>query len=134
MPFDWLQSLTAADGSPAGSGGAGRFLAEQRFLEALAWQNPAAMRNWVARHAAALRDGEELSRGAKREALLARYAQRYCAKNDTIGFFGPVAWARFDERAAGLRQTGAAESAAGARTSRPGHWRPWPGRGARTPR
>ncbi|HEX4727414.1 MAG TPA: lantibiotic dehydratase, partial [Jatrophihabitans sp.] len=26
------------------------------------------------------------------EALLASYLQRYCAKNDTIGFFGPVSW------------------------------------------
>ena len=27
------------------------------------------------------------------ELLVARYLQRYAAKNDTIGFFGPVAWA-----------------------------------------
>jgi len=24
------------------------------------------------------------------------YAQRYCVKNDTIGFFGPVAWGRIE--------------------------------------
>src|SRR5262249_52569683 len=29
------------------------------------------------------------------EMLVARYWQRYCVKNDTIGFFGPVAWAKF---------------------------------------
>ncbi|MGH9850785.1 MAG: lantibiotic dehydratase [Blastocatellia bacterium] len=27
--------------------------------------------------------------------MIANYWQRYCAKNDTIGFFGPVGWARF---------------------------------------
>src|SRR5215208_1637537 len=29
--------------------------------------------------------------------MLASYLQRYCTKNDTIGFFGPVAWGRFSE-------------------------------------
>lgn len=29
------------------------------------------------------------------EELVASYLQRYCVKNDTIGFFGPVGWARF---------------------------------------
>jgi len=27
--------------------------------------------------------------------VVATYWQRYCTKNDTIGFFGPVGWARF---------------------------------------
>lgn len=31
------------------------------------------------------------------EALVASYLQRYCAKNDTIGFFGPVSLAQFDD-------------------------------------
>src|SRR6185312_2646155 len=31
-----------------------------------------------------------------REDTVARYAQRYCEKNDTIGFFGPAVWARID--------------------------------------
>jgi hypothetical protein len=29
--------------------------------------------------------------------MLASYLQRYCTKNDTIGFFGPVGWARLGE-------------------------------------
>ena len=29
--------------------------------------------------------------------MVASYWQRYCAKNDTIGFFGPLAWGRFAE-------------------------------------
>jgi len=87
MPWHWLDAFAAGDG--------GRLvLGEQRFLEALAWQNPAATDNWVGAHADALAAGGELPRSGKREALLARYAQRYCAKNDTIGTFGPVSWAR----------------------------------------
>jgi len=35
----------------------------------------------------------------KRADLVARYWQRYCGKNDTIGFFGPVSWATIDPRA-----------------------------------
>jgi len=33
-----------------------------------------------------------------RERLLIRYWQRYCGKAETIGFFGPVCWARIDPR------------------------------------
>jgi hypothetical protein len=36
------------------------------------------------------------------EEFVASYLQRYCAKNDTIGFFGPVGWARFDPHACGV--------------------------------
>ena len=51
--------------------------------------------------------GRRLTRGpepAKRnsqqrqhEALVASYLQRYCAKNDSIGFFGPVGWSQIDD-------------------------------------
>ena len=47
----------------------------------------------------------ERSRGFKErqnEELIANYMQRYCAKNDTIGFFGPVGWARFDPEIEGM--------------------------------
>ncbi len=36
------------------------------------------------------------------EEFVASYLQRYCAKNDTIGFFGPVGWAEFHSRARGV--------------------------------
>jgi hypothetical protein len=62
----------------------------ERFREAMIWQNRRAF-NRVA---------ESLSRTASRnsiqrrdEELVASYIQRYCVKNDTIGFFGPVGWA-----------------------------------------
>jgi len=32
----------------------------------------------------------------QREGLAAKYLQRYCMKNDSIGFFGPVGWFRFN--------------------------------------
>ncbi|WP_234320943.1 lantibiotic dehydratase [Streptomyces katrae] len=39
----------------------------------------------------------------QREELVAHYWQRFCVKNDTIGFFGPVGWGRWDLSAEGVR-------------------------------
>jgi hypothetical protein len=62
------------------------------FRTAVTWQNRAAMHNAVAKIAAgATASG---SRQRQREEVVASYWQRYCAKNDTIGFFGPLAWGR----------------------------------------
>lgn len=36
------------------------------------------------------------------EELIANYLQRYCVKNDTIGFFGPVGWSHFDPETQGM--------------------------------
>jgi lantibiotic biosynthesis dehydratase-like protein len=44
---------------------------------------------------------EHAKRGKKErqhEELIASYLQRYCMKNDSIGFFGPVGWARVVDR------------------------------------
>ncbi len=67
---------------------------DPRFREAVVWQN---------RHAAAtglasfLRRPAGSGRGTSRDRghvqMLTSYLQRYCIKNDTIGFFGPVGWA-----------------------------------------
>jgi hypothetical protein len=68
--------------------------ADPLFREAVAWQSlpalealdglvragPGTPRRW---------------RQREREVLVTRYWQRYCAKNDTIGFFGPVCWTSF---------------------------------------
>ena len=66
--------------------------------EAIAWQNRRALDTGID---ALLRRGPDpAKRNTKHrqhEALLASYLQRYCAKNDTIGFFGPVSLARFDD-------------------------------------
>ncbi|RFU39906.1 lantibiotic dehydratase [Actinomadura logoneensis] len=75
--------------------------ADPLFREALTWQNPAAAR-LLARLAepepGGGMTGKELRRARHkrraRESAVVRYWQRYCGKNDTIGFFGPVTWTR----------------------------------------
>lgn len=69
--------------------------ADDRFREAIIWQNRQAFRTGVE---ALLRRPPDETRGSKQrqqEELIANYVQRYCVKNDTIGFFGPVGWATF---------------------------------------
>jgi hypothetical protein len=63
-----------------------------RFTEAVTWQNPTAVDNALTK----LLDGRKRkpSRTRQHEEMVASYWQRYCAKNDTIGFFGPLAWGR----------------------------------------
>ncbi|MEU8248900.1 lantibiotic dehydratase [Nonomuraea sp. NPDC048916] len=67
-------------------------------LKAMTWQNPALIErviNWLRKHLPA--DGEPLKRSRpwrRQEATLVGYLQRYHAKNDTVGFFGPSAWVR----------------------------------------
>jgi hypothetical protein len=65
-----------------------------RFREAVAWQNPKLVRQCLDKAAA----GEPRNvRGRNHELTIASYLQRYCLKNDTIGFFGPVGWARWND-------------------------------------
>ena len=68
---------------------------QDRFREAVMWQNRQAIRNGLD---ALLREAPRATtRGSKQrqhEELVANYLQRYCVKNDTIGFFGPVGWAQ----------------------------------------
>ena len=73
---------------------------DPRFVEAVTWQNPAAVDNAVAK----IVDGRarKPSRRRQHEELVASYWQRYCAKNDTIGFFGPLAWGRIEDDARSL--------------------------------
>ncbi len=66
----------------------------ERFRLAVAWQNHPVLETAIApllRHA-----GSRNGRQRARERLVAAYWQRYCVKNETIGFFGPLAWARID--------------------------------------
>lgn len=65
------------------------------FREALTWQNRTAVE--TALDPLLRGSPEALERDSSRkqhEELVASYWQRYCVKNDTIGFFGPVGWAR----------------------------------------
>ncbi|HEX6871792.1 MAG TPA: lantibiotic dehydratase, partial [Micromonosporaceae bacterium] len=65
--------------------------ANPAFRAALTWQNPGAL----ASVAGVLRDGPHAPRNERRrrrEEIVAKYWQRYCLKNDTVGFFGPMCW------------------------------------------
>jgi amino acid adenylation domain-containing protein len=76
--------------------------------EAVGWQNRHALTTGI--DVLVRRGPEPGKRNAQRrqhQALVASYVQRYCAKNDTIGFFGPVGWARIDD-GPGIRITHAA--------------------------
>ncbi len=63
--------------------------ADGRFREAVTWQNRRALRTGID---SVLRDAAS-NRLGRNERLVASYLQRYCVKNDSIGFFGPVGWA-----------------------------------------
>lgn len=77
--------------------------ASPRFREAVMWQN---------RHAVLtaldplLRKSSDHLRNSdlrEKEQLVANYIQRYSVKNDTVGFFGPVGWARLVSNKGHLR-------------------------------
>jgi hypothetical protein len=88
FPVDGLDVFGAGDES-------GRLTAIARdpaFREAMSWQNPMAVSNALDKVAAG--STTENSKTRRRQALVAGYWQRYCAKNDTIGFYGPLAWGR----------------------------------------
>jgi hypothetical protein len=79
-----------------------------RLREAVAWQNRHALETGIdvlLRHAPGA--GKRNAQRRRHESLVASYLQRYCAKNDTIGFFGPVGWSWIDDEA-GVRVTPAA--------------------------
>jgi hypothetical protein len=64
------------------------------FREAVAWQNRHALRTGIDPLLRDIPDHARTSKSRQREHLVGNYLQRYCAKNDTIGFFGPVGWVR----------------------------------------
>jgi Lantibiotic dehydratase, N terminus len=79
--------------------------AEPRLQRALAWQNHRIFDTAVApmmRNQA----GNNVRRNGKQrqhEELIANYWQRYCVKNDSIGFTGPAGWSLLDPEAAVTR-------------------------------
>jgi hypothetical protein len=69
---------------------------QERFREAIIWQNRQGYHTGVK----VLLNRPITDRGSStrgKERLVASYVQRYCAKNDSIGFFGPTAWGKFQE-------------------------------------
>src|SRR5271163_4314138 len=78
-----------------------RIAAAPRFREALTWQNHPLIRTCI--EPLLGRGTRSLSsKHRQHEELVASYLHRYCVKNDTIGFFGPVGWARFEEHGRAL--------------------------------
>src|SRR3984957_1082477 len=75
-------------------------VADPAFQEALTWQNPV-LAQFLLDHGVE-RGRTSPSKQRKRELVIASYLQRYCLKNDTIGFFGPVGWATMAPGTAGL--------------------------------
>ncbi|WP_174550787.1 lantibiotic dehydratase, partial [Microtetraspora malaysiensis] len=80
-----------AEAIAAGAAKICEIAADPLFREAVTWQNPDmlfALDGILSKGPGANRT----SRRRVRERAVARYWQRYCAKNETIGFFGPVCW------------------------------------------
>lgn len=78
------------------------------FLRAVTWQNhrlvDGTIRSFLQWDPA--KDNRH-SRHRQREELIASYWQRYCVKNDTIGFFGPSGWGKLGDCADPVRTRGA---------------------------
>ena len=72
------------------------FARDPMFHEAVIWQNRQAFETAVQSVAREQHESSRNQRQRNHEELVANYAQRYCVKNDTIGFFGPVAWGRIE--------------------------------------
>ncbi len=75
--------------------------ADPLLREAITWQNPG-MLVALGGLVAAAPGGPVNRRTRQRERTVARYWQRYCAKTETIGFFGPVCWVTLDPAAPGV--------------------------------
>lgn len=73
-------------------------IAGDRFRCAITWQNRQAVHTSI--ESLLRRSTDSSARGSKQrqhEEMVASYLQRYCVKNDTIGFFGPMGWGRLKE-------------------------------------
>lgn len=80
-------------------------ISDDRFRCAVTWQNRQAVHTSID---SLLRKAGSGSRGSKQrqhEEMVASYVQRYCVKNDTIGFFGPLGWGTFLEHRDSLEIT-----------------------------
>lgn len=76
---------------------------DERFQEAVIWQNRTAFHTaFDSMLGAPPEPGRRNSRRRQHEELAATYLQRYCMKNDTIGFFGPVGWAKLVSGGGGI--------------------------------
>lgn len=76
-------------------------LEDDAVSRAIAWQNPTAWRSF-----GSLSSTSEINASTRRKVRqLALYWQRYCSKAETIGYFGPFAWAEVDPKASAIEFT-----------------------------
>jgi hypothetical protein len=68
-----------------------------RFREAVLWQNRHVLKTGIDSLLRRAAGGRTSSKERQHEQVVASYLQRFCTKNDTIGFFGPVGWAEVGE-------------------------------------
>ncbi|MEV0430521.1 lantibiotic dehydratase [Micromonospora sp. NPDC050495] len=95
MPFDWLSTVGTDSFEEAKSAALEQLCTAARddlFQGALAWQNPLLGEQ--------VRKGAHLAGRRRRHVRrsLAAYLSRYCAKNDTIGCFGPSVWGTWNSQ------------------------------------
>jgi Lantibiotic dehydratase, N terminus len=86
------QAFAAAYRAASGrlSGAVAEIANDPLFREAVLWQNPPLVTRLLDKVCA---QAPRISAARKRELVVGSYLQRYCLKNETIGFFGPVGWA-----------------------------------------
>ena len=82
-----------------------KYASNAKFREALVWQNRSALRGGVA---SVLRYPAETTNSQlrRKRRLVATYLQRYCAKNERAGFFGPTSLAQLKADGPAMRVTG----------------------------
>lgn len=93
FPSAWLESLEMNSGELSEAKQLRTLFQNSRLQEALLWQNPDVAGNILSK-CLAQEPSSLNSKTRRRCRKLYAYLQRYCAKNETIGYFGPVAWGR----------------------------------------
>jgi hypothetical protein len=100
---DWDAFATEfADTALATSAELQRIAAQPAFRAAVAWQNRPILDTGLTPFLAWTPAAGRTSRHRDREGLVAHYWERFCVKNDSIGFFGPVGWGAWDPAAHGV--------------------------------
>ncbi len=95
-----------ADAAVATASELQRVAALPAFQTAVAWQNRPLLNSGIAPFLAWTPSAAgRTSMPRQREELVAHYWQRFCVKNDTIGFFGPVGWGHWDISTSGIAVT-----------------------------
>jgi hypothetical protein len=69
---------------------------DPRFRQAVLLQNRKAVTFGLDSVLDSARPKKRGKKERQSEELIASYLQRYCVKNDSIGFFGPIGWIRFE--------------------------------------